>query len=64
MNQGDLASYMSNHCIKYLNEGELLDPVRSITKSLKAIHDRGFLHNDLQPCNVYLHRSSHSNSVD
>ena len=47
MNKGDLASYMRNHKVKYLNENELLDHARSITKSLKAVHNRGFLHNDL-----------------
>ena len=58
MNQGDLASYMRSHHIVYLSESELLDKVHSITKSLKAIHEHGFLHNDLQPCNLYLHKKS------
>ena len=49
---------MRNHKVKYLNENELLDHARSITKSLKAVHNRGFLHNDLQPCNIYLHQST------
>ena len=63
MNQGDLASYMRNHNIAYLNENEILESARQITKSLKAVHDHGFLHNDIQPCNVYMHRSSHSGKI-
>ena len=32
------------------------EPIRNITSALKSINDVGYTHNDIQPCNVYLHR--------
>lgn len=68
MNCGDLASFMKSQKVPYLREDELQRYAHCIVSALHSVHERGFLHNDLQPCNIYLHKSkkqigesSHSN---
>ena len=60
MNKGDLASFMRNRRMPYLSESELQGPVRCITRALFSVHRLGFLHNDVQPCNIYLRRGKKS----
>ena len=58
MNRGDLCSYMIKHQIPYLTSKEIKGPLKSIITALKVIHKAGYLHNDLQPCNVLAQRKN------
>ena len=64
MNRGDVATFLKERQIPYLSEKELKAPVRSIMKAIKVVHDHGFLHNDLQPCNVYLQYGRRVENMD
>ena len=56
MNRRDLCCYMKKHQLPYLSHGELKKPLKNIISALKAIHQAGYLHNDVQPCNILLEK--------
>lgn len=63
MNQGDLYSNMKKlHCA-YLTEQELRSPFKNILSALKTIHKHGYIHNDIQPSNILLHRHKKNNRL-
>lgn len=45
----------------FLTESELKAPTHCITNALKSVHKQDFLHNDLQPCNIFMHHSKADN---
>ena len=62
MNRSDLANFMQSRKVICLAEEELRGPARRITNALKSVHGAGFLHNDIQPCNIYLHEHKNTST--
>ena len=61
MNLCDLQTFMaSNNNVRFLNIQELTGPTRIITLALVAIHDSGYVHNDIQPANILINTQMES----
>ncbi len=55
-NFGDLQTYMHKSKCTYLTELELIVPAKRVVAALKAIHMAGYVHNNIQPKSLLLHR--------
>ena len=56
MNRRDLCCYMKKHQLPYMSEEEMRKPLKNIISALKVIHQAGYLHNDVQPCNILIEK--------
>ena len=54
MNLNDVHSHMMRKKELYLSEYELRVPMKQIVTALNAIHEAGFLHNDITPQSILL----------
>ena len=62
-NFGDLQTLMEMTSINYLTERELFYSIRHIVIGLANIHKVGYLHNDIQPSNILIHKEEHSSAI-
>ena len=56
MSLGDMRSFIRAHGYLYLTEQEVRVSAKSLARALGAMHEEGFLHNDVQPSSILLHR--------
>ena len=56
MSLGDIGSFIRAHGYLYLTEQEVRVSAKSLARALGAMHKEGFLHNDVQPSSILLHR--------
>lgn len=56
MNRRDICCFMKRHHLPYLSEEEFRKPLKNIISALKTVHQAGFLHNDVQPCNILIEK--------
>lgn len=47
-------SLMQRSVVQYLTEDEMHEPALQVLSALSDIHACGYLHNDVQPCNILL----------
>jgi len=57
-NRGNVIEAMKKSKINLLTETEIRKPARSICKALGDVHKTGFLHGDVRPQNILLHKSN------
>ena len=59
MNCMDLKYHLRERSsVNFLCEHELFMPLIQIVNALEQVHEAGFIHNDIQLSNIYLHRHS------
>ena len=56
MNMGTLQTLMERASTPYLTLQEMQGFAKKIIQTVGTMHEAGFLHNDIQPGNILLHR--------
>ncbi len=64
MNASDLLRRMNYNSMPTLNEAELKAYSPKIISAVQEIHKAGYLHNNITPDNIILHRNKKSSTVN